>query len=383
MDISENLKKQAVDAKVALISKLDLVGSFDDKKTGVSVEITGHNPIDGGVEVYARVYRDGQQLGFGDDGSVDIERFVIYNPPLMVADGTKRQVKDKNTGGVAEVDNFVENPVKAIQETVAHAGSLMGKSDTKIEQGKIGRTTTTFFATVNGDTGYNVGGAGVQDWATVVAGAGNYADETDTQASGMLWKHGPVNNVDNWYYLMRSVLLFDTSAIGSGSTISAAVLSLFGSGKDDPRTLSPNVDIYTCNPASTTSLTGTDFATFGSTSQTGSPIAYSSWSIVAYNDFTFNGTGIGNISKTGISKFGTRNQNHDVAGTNPGNMNNSEVGVMSYYSIRQAGTSQDPKLVVTFSVPTVIKTVDGLAVASVKTIDGLAIASVKTWNGTQ
>ncbi len=187
---------------------------------------------------------------------------------------------------------------------------------------------------------------------------------------------------DEFADLMRSIFLFDTSALTSGATVTGAVLSLFGvSAKiDDGTAITPDIDIYTSTPASNTVLAATDFGNIGTTSQTGSPIGYSSWSDSAYNNFTFNGTGIGNISKTGVSKFAAQNANYDAANTPPTWSNSSSHAVFCNYAAA-AGTSTDPKLVVTYSPASAIKTVDGLAVASVKTIDGLATGSVKTWNG--
>jgi len=103
----------------------------------------------------------------------------------------------------------------------------------------------------------------------------------------------------------------------SSADISAAVLSLYGRNKTDDLSITPNVDIYTSAPASNTALANGDFDSLGSTSQTGSPITYADFSISGYNAFTFNSTGRGNISKTGISKFGSRNANYDVANSAP------------------------------------------------------------------
>jgi hypothetical protein len=81
----------------------------------------------------------------------------------------------------------------------------------------------------------------------------------------------------------------------------------------------------------------------------GSPITYANWSTSAYNDFTFNATGIGNVSKTGFSKFGVRNPNYDVANTPP-TWSSGVTSHMQCYFSDEAGTTSDPKLVVTYSL---------------------------------
>ena len=152
-----------------------------------------------------------------------------------------------------------------------------------------------------------------------------------------------------WQQMNRGLVLFDTSALTSGATISAAVLSIFGSSKLDESSDTPNIDVVTTTPASNTSLTGTDFAQFGSVSQTGSPITYANWSTSAYNDFTFDATGRGNVSKIGISKFGFRNSNYDLAGSGPSYLANGKDQRLKGDYAETADTTSDPKLVVTYT----------------------------------
>lgn len=190
-------------------------------------------------------------------------------------------------------------------------------------------------------------------------------------------------------FLVRSIFTFDTSPIGSGATITAAVLSLRGNAKENSID-APNaaIDIYTSAPANNNALVAGDFDSLGTTSQTGSAITYGNFSIYGYSDFTFNATGRGNISKTGISKFGARESYYDAGGKNPGvgSTNNAYLLFQGYFS-DQTGTTTDPKLVVTgtgggfVAGPVNVKTYKGLAAASVKTCKGLAIASVKSKKG--
>ena len=43
--------------------------------------------IEGGIQIFAQAWNlDGTQVGFGKDGTVDIERFQIINPPILVPD---------------------------------------------------------------------------------------------------------------------------------------------------------------------------------------------------------------------------------------------------------------------------------------------------------
>lgn len=192
-----------------------------------------------------------------------------------------------------------------------------------------------------------VGRTGVSEsWATIIAGAGNTS--SDNAPTGNFIAAGATGTSNLWESLIRSIFLFDTSALGASASISAAVLSLTGTSKLDPSGLAPNIDIYTSTPASNTALANADYSQLGSTSQTGSPISYTSYSTTGYNDFTFNATGIGNISKTGVSKFGARNANYDVAGTAPTWSAGTAFRLQGIYA-DTAGTSTDPKLVITYT----------------------------------
>src|SRR3990167_4031655 len=66
----------------------------------IKVEIQSIKKIDKGIEILVRACRGNKQLGFGD-GSVEIERFKIYNPPILLDDPNGQIIKqwaDRETG---------------------------------------------------------------------------------------------------------------------------------------------------------------------------------------------------------------------------------------------------------------------------------------------
>src|SRR3990167_4725754 len=71
------------------ISKLNHIGTYDDLRYGLKVEIQSLKAIEvngsHGVEIMARAWKGTKQLGFVD-GTVEIERFRIFNPPIVVDD---------------------------------------------------------------------------------------------------------------------------------------------------------------------------------------------------------------------------------------------------------------------------------------------------------
>ena len=142
------------------------------------------------------------------------------------------------------------------------------------------------------------------------------------------------------YTIQRGIFLFDTSSLGLNTTISAAVFSIYGTGSTDTAD-NENAVCVSSSPAANDALTTADYDQLGTTSF--GTVDIGSWSAVAYNDFTLNANGIANISKTSISKFGTRTSG-DIANSAPTNNGNRAQG----YFADQAGTANDPKLVVTY-----------------------------------
>ncbi len=93
-----------------------------------------------------------------------------------------------------------------------------------------------------------------------------------------------------------------------------------------------------------------DYGNTGST-EFSTAITYTNWSTTGYNDFALNASGLAAISKTGVSKFSTRNANYDVANVAPPWRVDAGTHIIAY-AADQAGTANDPKLVVVHSVPT-------------------------------
>ena len=221
-----------------------------------------------------------------------------------------------------------------------------------------------------------------ENWATIRTGDANQIGASASSGQAIsIFMGGSSGQFDQ---LTRSIFTLDTSALTSSATISATVFSLYHQGNYNDMATPCDIDIYTSTPAANNNLESGDYVQIGTTSQTGSPISYNDFiGAGGYNAFTFNSTGKGNVSKTGISKFGARNANYDVANSAPSHVAYGGTQINIYFA-DQSGTSNDPKLVVTYTTvvgPANVKTYKGLAAASVKTLKGLAIASVKTKKG--
>lgn len=193
--------------------------------------------------------------------------------------------------------------------------------------------------------------AGGVSWATIIAAAGSVAVDGGTPTTTTYIDSHTTSNT--WNYLTRSICLFDTSAIGTDNNVDSAILSLYGVAKVDGLSITPNVNIYSSAPATNTAVVAGDYDSLGSTEYSTS-MSYASWTLSAYNDFTLNASGIAAVSKTSITKLGVRNANYDVAAIQP-TWGSGLTSYLTNESAESAGTTADPKLVVTYSAASTFK----------------------------
>lgn len=174
-------------------------------------------------------------------------------------------------------------------------------------------------------------------------------------------------DLDGNYYCYESFIGFDTSALGSGATVSAATLSLWL--LIDSSTVDWTVQAR-LQSWSSGGLTTADWVAGASLTQTLlATLATSGIGATgAYKDFTSDAAFPGNINKTGNTEM-ILCASDMVAGTTP-----AEVRDVFFDDADTAGTTQDPKLVVTYSAPATV-TLDIASDAALSTTATKDIAS--------
>lgn len=356
--------KERASLKGCEIAKIKTVpkGRVQFSGSDYEIEIVEMNPIEGGVEVFARAWTpDGQQIGFGPDGTVDIERFRIINPPVLVDDPNGSIVREgfnKHTN-LVETRKLREDPLVAVLQSIAHTLSVKKEVSisSAIQTGKVGNTTTTVYPNASVETTSFDGAVATQDsdltWATVRADTtGSYANDNATRlidgAHGYgigVWYYGSANDVN----IVRGFTLFDTSAIPDGDTVSSATLSLHSTlTRNDFNEAEGTIVPVEATPASNTALADGDIDNVGSIAFA-TAIDLDTVSTTGYTDWTLNASGIANVSKTGVSKFAWR-IGYDLNNTQP-TYSAARVWSIYPYSADQTGTGSDPKLVVEHSAP--------------------------------
>lgn len=217
-----------------------------------------------------------------------------------------------------------------------------------------------------------------ESFATIVAGSGNGGDDsrTDDESGAVtdLWNSGASADMFRW--LTRSIYLFSTN-IGSSATISTATLSLYPTAQSTGLG-TPSYHIVAATTSSNTGKTNSDYQNIGTTSF--AEKSHANFNTGGYRDFTLNSSGISNINKTGISKFGRRTS-WDLNGSFTGTWSASGASGTMCFAADETGTTKDPKLVIEYNTGS-IKSHIGTAAASVKSHIGTASADVKKHIGT-
>jgi hypothetical protein len=154
---------------------------------------------------------------------------------------------------------------------------------------------------------------------------------------------------DKYNNFVRGFVLFNTYNLGSGASIISAIFNfyskLFNFDRNSSCVETVSMHLAEGNPSSNTSITSLDLQNVGSDSF--GYVEESSIVLNQYNSITLNSSGVLAINKTGITKFSIQN-GFDINNTEPTWATDLSVG--SYFdSADQTGTSQDPKLVITYT----------------------------------
>lgn len=349
MDLIKD-KPNKAEIKSKAISKLPMAGEYT--KDNYRVEIIGevkHIEINGshGIELFARAWKDGKQIGFGD-GTIEIERFRFYNPPILVSDPTgtieQRFINEKTKE--VEIKLLKEDLSKTTKEYLVSIIKSLPASHVTVGSktiitGKVGNTTSTF----NPET--SEGGGNVSQDGFMLGKYGPWAAARESTtgvydygSAGASIRVDVVNDGGSGnYVLMRSFLSFPTSAIGTDEISSATfVVRTVTEQKASNKivlghtTLADPATLATTDWISIDGLTGN--ITVNSDQQT--PAAVGSDTTL-----TLDATGLGNIEKTGVTQFALVNYEGDALDSAP-----SAAEQSTYFVAADAGGDTIPRLIV-------------------------------------
>ncbi len=182
------------------------------------------------------------------------------------------------------------------------------------------------------------------EWHDATTGTVVPTDEANHLARSGYWGGG--------YLGARGFLLFDTSSIPNDAILNSAKVQVYITYTENSDNDGDDFIVFVsgANPASNTSLSTADFDQCGSVNsptEIGTRFDITSATTSSYNDLHI--TTLSEINKTGITKLCAR-EGHDVLDSRIDGSMDSYNAIYVYFAER-TGTSQDPKLVVTYTVP--------------------------------
>jgi len=149
----------------------------------------------------------------------------------------------------------------------------------------------------------------------------------------------------NGYSIFRGAVFFDTSSLPDDSIITSATLSLYGQYNNSTTDFQITVvDGSLLHEP----LEGADYGYLRNQTVSGGTFDTAGFSTIGHNNIPLNETGMGWISKTGITKFGLRSSS-EIAATAPDGAEFVYVYTREY----TGGNQYWPKLVVTHTTPIV------------------------------
>lgn len=253
-------------------------------------------------------------------GQANLYTKAVYAPKLYSA----LQLLDN----INQAINFIKSPkdLQLAQEFIAWATGLRGNfgkipailtsalavmhpSQLAIALPLIGLTTHDFYPDAHPETtsvdGEAYRGPRDESFATGRAAAGDASQ--DSNSTDDCIRIDTTNlSTNSFSPILRGMFLVDGSALTADATVTAVDFKIYVNSKND--VLSQSLDVCTCTPGSNTAIVTSDYniANHSDVSQISSPPTIASISTGAYLTLGMNATGIGNFSKTGVSKYSTR-----------------------------------------------------------------------------
>ncbi|RAL68847.1 hypothetical protein C1G86_1584 [Dehalococcoides mccartyi] len=165
---------------------------------------------------------------------------------------------------------------------------------------------------------------GGEDWNLLVAGAGNGVQEYQYPTyyyrpgyfAGMLRRD--IAGVKKWVQLFRSLLIFyQTMYLPQNIVIRAGRVRVYFRYKSDELGIAPSLNLYTATSANDNRATNADYGTISNVKACDAELPYVDVVAGGYHEFELNADGIAQINPDGVTKFGIRCANYDVAGVEP------------------------------------------------------------------
>jgi hypothetical protein len=153
---------------------------------------------------------------------------------------------------------------------------------------------------------------------------------------------------DIFLEMYREIQAFNFTSMGITPNVSA-IVSIYGVSKVNTGLGTPDFHFAGATPADPASIVTADYTqvqrvSFGS-------VTYAAFTASAYNDVSLNASGIAAIQLNGVASFSWQLE-WDITGSFTGTWVSNTNTTFNFSTADAAGTAQDPKLTVTYIVPT-------------------------------
>ena len=268
----------------------------------------------------------------------------VNKPPLLVPAATYKLRFVPGLGGETLerlVVDYTEDPVNALRAVIASAVSVVTDGGTNPHLPEHRGTVTTVYST--SADGY-LGNTDSTSWANAQGAAGDTPDDVNTSASSYDFSNIAAEWTTGTWSIVEQALSFDTSSIPDTDNITDVALSVFANGQNNSNGGTIEVRGHNWGPT----LTGADWIDYQTAANwTGltllASMADSAWSGSDGTENTYTSETAFNsyVNKTGVTYLGITNSR--AYGADPAV---EAIYHGAYYS-EEAGTTNDPKLVIT------------------------------------
>lgn len=174
-----------------------------------------------------------------------------------------------------------------------------------------------------GGTPYRLIGDG-ESWNSLVTGEGNGVSDYQyptyyyrpSYFAGILRRD--IAGVKKWVQLFRSLLIFyQTMYLPQNIIIRTGRVRVYFRYKTDQLGISPSLNLYTATSANNNQAVAADYSRITNIPACDIPLPYEGIVGGGFHEFELNADGITQINPDGVTKFGIRCANYDVAGVEP------------------------------------------------------------------
>jgi|GEM_PF-6667512 len=213
--------------------------------------------------------------------------------------------------------------------------------------GDILLATSTFNPSASFEDGRVFRTGNSETWNTMVTSNGQGAQQGSADPGGEFAQAVATATTDRWAEMIRGIFQFDTSSLPDIDVVSAADIQLYITGKVEG-IASQSIGIVAATTSDPATLAISDYQGMG-TVQLATALTIASISTGGFNTWTLNASGLANISKTGVSKFGTRLVS-DITNVSPTWVSGQLANASCRWHTTNGGSSK-PVLTVTHAPP--------------------------------